>query len=48
MDENEKKADGDPTKFRVGQLSQYLNGGYSQAKTEKQLRHERRKIKWWS
>lgn len=48
LTENEKKADGDPTKFRVGQLSQYLNGGYSQAKTEKQLRHERRKIKWWS
>lgn len=48
LTENEKKADGDPTKFRVGQLSQYLNGDYSQAKTEKQLRHERRKIKWWS
>lgn len=48
LTENEKKADGDPTKFRVGQLSQYLNGEYSQAKTEKQLRHERRKIKWWS
>lgn len=48
LTENEKKADGDPTKFRVGQLSQYLNGVYSQAKTEKQLRHERRKIKWWS
>lgn len=48
LTENEKKADGDSTKFRVGQLSQYLNGDYSQAKTEKQLRHERRKIKWWS
>lgn len=48
LTENEKKAEGDPTKFRVGQLSQYLNGDYSQAKTEKQLRHERRKIKWWS
>lgn len=48
LTENEKKVDGDPTKFRVGQLSQYLNGEYSQAKTEKQLRHERRKIKWWS
>lgn len=48
LTENEKKADGDPTKFRVGQLSQYLNGDYSQAKTEKQLREQRRRIKWWS
>lgn len=47
LTENERKADGDPTKFRVGQLSQYLNGSYSQAKSEKELREERRKIKWW-
>ena len=47
LTENEKKADDDPTKFRVGQLSQYLTNGYSQAKTPAQLKKERRQIKWW-
>ena len=44
---NEKKADGDPTKFKVGLLSDYLNYGYSQGKTKKQLNQEKRRIKWW-
>lgn len=47
LTENEKKADGDPTKFRVGQLSQYLTNGYSQAKTPDEIKKERRRIKWW-
>ena len=44
---NEKKADTDPTKFKVGLLSDYLKDGYSQAKTARQLAHDKRKIKWW-
>ena len=44
---NEKKADGDPTKFKVGLLSDYLDYGYSQGKTKKQLNQEKRRIKWW-
>ena len=44
---NEKKADGDPTKFKVGLLSDYLDNGYSQGKTKKQMAQEKRKIKWW-
>ena len=44
---NEKKADGDPTKFKVGLLSDYLDYGYSQGKTKKQLTQEKRRIKWW-
>ncbi len=44
---NEKKAESDPTKFKVGLLSDYLKDGYSQEKTAKQLAHDKRKIKWW-
>lgn len=44
---NEKKADTDPTKFKVGLLSDYLTEDYTQAKTKKQLSQEKRKIKWW-
>ena len=44
---NEKKADSDPTKFKVGLLSDYLDYGYSQAKSPKQLAREKRRIKWW-
>ena len=44
---NEKKADTDPTKFKVGLLSEYLKDGYSQEKTARQLAHDKRKIKWW-
>ncbi len=44
---NEKKADDDPTKFKVGLLSDYLGYGYSQEKTKKQLTQEKRRIKWW-
>ena len=44
---NEKKADNDPTKFKVGLLSDYLDYGYSQGKTKKQITQEKRKIKWW-
>lgn len=47
LTENEKKSDGDPTKFKVGLLSDYLREGYSQAKSEKQLREEKNQIKWW-
>jgi peptidoglycan/xylan/chitin deacetylase (PgdA/CDA1 family) len=44
---NEKKSDNDPTKFKVGLLSDYLDYGYSQGKTKKQLTKEKRKINWW-
>lgn len=44
---NEKKADNDPTKFKVGLLSDYLDYGYSQGKTKKQIKQEKRRIKWW-
>ena len=44
---NEKKADNDPTKFKVGLLSDYLDYGYSQGKTKKQMNQEKRRIKWW-
>ena len=44
---NEKKADDDPAKFRVGLLSDYLNENYSQAKSSRELAHDRRKINWW-
>lgn len=44
---NEKKADGDPTKFKVGLLSDYLNENYSQAKTPKEMSRTKRKISWW-
>lgn len=47
LTENEKKPEGDPTKFKVGLLSDYLNDGYSQAKSEQQLREEKNRIKWW-
>jgi peptidoglycan/xylan/chitin deacetylase (PgdA/CDA1 family) len=47
LTENEKKPDGNPTKFKVGLLSDYLRDGYSQAKSEKQLREEKNQIKWW-
>lgn len=47
LTDNEKKTDGDPTKFTVGLLSDYLKNGYSQAKSEQDLRKERRKIRWW-
>lgn len=44
---NEKKADHDPTKFKVGLLSDYVGLGYSQAKSEKERTREKRRIKWW-
>ena len=44
---NEKKADNDPTKFKVGLLSDYVGLGYSQAKSEKERTREKRRIKWW-
>ena len=47
LTENEKKADDDPTKFKVGLLSDYLKDGYSQAKSKKESAREKRKIKWW-
>lgn len=47
LTENEKKAADDPTKFRVGLLSDYLKEGYSQAMSEKKSAREKRKIKWW-
>ena len=42
---NEKKADNDPTKFKVGLLSDYLDYGYSQGKTKKQMNQEKRRKK---
>lgn len=47
LTENEKKPDGDPTKFKVGLLSDYLRDGYSQAKSPEQLQKEKNQIKWW-
>lgn len=47
LTENEKKADNDPTKFKVGLLSDYLKEGYSQAKSKKESARDKRKIKWW-
>lgn len=47
LTENEKKPDGDPTKFKVGLLSDYLRDGYSQAKSKEQLQKEKNSIKWW-
>ena len=47
LTENEKKADNDPAKFKVGLLSEYLKDGYSQAKTEKESTRDKRKINWW-
>ena len=44
---NEKKADNDPTKFKVGLLSDYLNENYSQAKTPKEMARTKRRISWW-
>ena len=44
---NEKKADNDPTKFKVGLLSDYLNENYSQAKSPKEMSRTKRKISWW-
>ena len=44
---NEKKADNDPTKFKVGLLSDYVDYGYSQAKSAKERPREKRRIKWW-
>ncbi|MBR4908690.1 MAG: polysaccharide deacetylase family protein [Acidaminococcaceae bacterium] len=44
---NEKKADSDPTKFKVGLLSDYVDNGYSQAKSAKEITREKRRIKWW-
>ncbi|MBQ9573030.1 MAG: polysaccharide deacetylase family protein [Acidaminococcaceae bacterium] len=44
---NEKKADSDPTKFKVGLLSDYVDYGYSQAKSAKEITREKRRIKWW-
>ena len=44
---NEKKAGNDPTKFKVGLLSDYLDNGYSQAKSAKEMTREKRRIKWW-
>ena len=44
---NEKKADNDPTKFKVGLLSDYVDYGYSQAKSAKERTREKRRIKWW-
>ena len=44
---NEKKADSDPTKFKVGLLSDYVDYGYSQAKSAKERTREKRRIKWW-
>lgn len=47
LTENEKKKDGDPTKFRVAPLSEYLTDGYSQAKTPKEIRDEHTRPRWW-
>lgn len=47
LTENEKKPDGDPTKFKVGLLSDYLRDGYSQAKSKEQLQKEKNSINWW-
>lgn len=47
LTENEKKQDGDPTKFRVAPLSEYLTDGYSQAKTPKEIRDEHTRPRWW-
>lgn len=47
LTENEKKEDNDPTKFKVGLLSDYLKEGYSQARSKKESAREKRKIKWW-
>ena len=44
---NEKKADNDPTKFKVGLLSDYLNENYSQAKSPKEMSLTKRRISWW-
>jgi hypothetical protein len=35
---NEAKADSDPSKFKVGRLSDYLFDGYSQINPKKTLR----------
>ena len=42
---NEKKPEGDPAKFTVGRLSDYLKNGYSQAPNRKE--RNKRKIEWW-
>ena len=47
LTENEKKPEGDPTRFQVGLLSDYLTDTYSQAKSPEEERKERRQIKWW-
>ena len=44
---NEKKTDNDPTKFKVGLLSDYLNENYSQAKSPKEMSRTKRRITWW-
>ncbi len=44
---NEKKADNDPTKFKVGLLSDYLTENYSQAKSPKEMSRTKRRITWW-
>jgi len=44
---NEKKSDDDPTKFKVGLLSDYLNESYSQEKTPQELSRTKRRISWW-
>lgn len=42
---NEKKPEGDPAKFTVGRLSDYLKNGYSQVPSQKEK--NKRKIEWW-
>ncbi|SDW39248.1 Peptidoglycan/xylan/chitin deacetylase, PgdA/CDA1 family [Acidaminococcus fermentans] len=47
LTENEKKPEGDPTRFQVGLLSDYLTESHSQARTPGEARKERRRIRWW-
>jgi len=44
---NERKAYDDPTRFEVGQLSDYLTEDYSQESAVKEQTKRARKIRWW-
>ena len=44
---NERKAYDDPTRFEVGQLSDYLTEDYSQEPLVKEQIQKARRVKWW-
>ena len=41
---NENRPAGDPAKFKVGRLADYLHDGYSQTSAEAK---KKRQMKWW-